>query len=64
MSKLKPCPFCGHKPRIGPFASAITIHCANEYCDVGVETSAITEAGAIEQWNKRAPMPTANPGEP
>lgn len=55
MTDLLPCPFCGQTPNIGPFASAITIHCANDDCDVGVETSATTETVAVEQWNKRKP---------
>lgn len=56
--ELLPCPFCGQPPDLGTFASAFTIHCANEDCDIGAETSAVTEALAVEQWNKRAPSPT------
>lgn len=53
--ELKPCPFCGKKPRVVGVVPQIYIACVNEKCPVNSETIFFqTREKAIEAWNRRA----------
>lgn len=53
---ILPCPFCGQAPALTRAHDVVfTIHCANEDCDVGCETSAKSALAVVRAWNTRAP---------
>jgi len=50
MTKLKPCPFCGKKPKIIKSnipKAADSVQCVNQYCP-------LWDTFTIEEWNRRA----------
>lgn len=53
--KLKPCPFCGHKPYASTDGENLFIECGNLNCvNVFTEDSRYK---AIQRWNTRAEKP-------
>lgn len=59
--KLKPCPFCGKKPRVlkgggrKPTEKAFTVACETERCFMESGGNLYTsEYSAIKVWNRRA----------
>ena len=57
MTALKPCPFCGCKPKVGsePTRTCYFVHCAAHRCMAFAETHRYnTRAEAIAAWNRRA----------
>jgi hypothetical protein len=52
---LKPCPFCGQPPEVNESGWAVTIHCANETCEVGCETAGTERGDTARAWNRRIP---------
>lgn len=59
--KLKPCPFCGGKPRVlkgiggKPIKKAYTVACETERCFLeGGGNLYTSEFSAIMAWNRRA----------
>ena len=55
-SKLKPCPFCGHAPKVKHRDKGWYVKCMNSKCDFAPNTSKNfnSEAEAIAAWNRRA----------
>lgn len=54
-SELKPCPFCGEKPKVVEDISVSWVVCDNERCMVYARTLLNkTREEAIEAWNARA----------
>lgn len=54
MTELKPCPFCGGKPRFWNWKSEWAVECCNDYCCVLPETEICdTKEAAVEIWNRR-----------
>lgn len=56
MEKLKPCPWCGCKPKIGiePMYDEYWVSCRAIKCDVNAQTSIHrTKEAAIKAWNTR-----------
>ena len=53
--KLKPCPFCGTKPKVRKQGITWEVHCIQNSLDCGVVIFAFgeTEKQAIENWNRR-----------
>ena len=59
MSKLKPCPFCGHKPMMETWSSGgkmYMLKCSNYNCIKGMDTYPRGHdlPKVIEEWNTRA----------
>lgn len=53
MNKLKPCPFCGEKAKIGSnFEGQFFVWCTNDDCDARIFSR--NRGSAIEAWNRRA----------
>lgn len=66
-TKLLPCPFCGAQPEITPwhrYSDVVVIHCTNEECEVGAETSAVGRELAVTAWNKRGTNPVLDGWRP
>ena len=65
MEKLKPCPFCGAKPRAWGAQVMIdgdcpeSIGCANDECFVQPATDYLPWGKAVAYWNQRVLAPTA-----
>lgn len=54
--ELKPCPFCGKKPRLwgaSPFGPYY-VTCENRKCKVFVDCAADTREQVVEAWNTRS----------
>ena len=55
--KLKPCPFCGEKPKLKEhilYKHNYIVHCTNDFCLVEPCTKLYPkEKQAIEAWNRR-----------
>ena len=57
MAELKPCPFCGNKPRLiekdpfGQFRKELNVF--GVYCDCGAVIWKCSEEDAREAWNRR-----------
>ena len=60
MAELKPCPFCGHTPKIERFENRFNriyfaIECHSTDCDIIPQTAWYADKQeAIEAWNRRA----------
>lgn len=61
MPDLKPCPFCGHQPKVFKYKSPVSnvekvfIFCVHMDCHMRVKTMGCdTEEEAIAMWNRRA----------
>lgn len=54
--KLKPCPFCGKKPKTltSEFGKRHNIECRNPDCHCTVFASGTTKEEAAVKWNRRA----------
>lgn len=57
MEELKPCPFCGKKPKLYNFqlSKAYIVSCVNDNCKIRPETVVYQRKPyAIKAWNKRS----------
>ena len=58
MSELLPCPFCGGEAELVPgLLGGYQVYCSNDFDKCGVipmTLAFVTEAEAIEIWNRRA----------
>ena len=64
MAELKPCPFCGEKPKLrrsleefdnGAFDYVCFVRCENTACELNPCTTDYGEAHlAIDAWNRRS----------
>lgn len=55
MKKLKPCPFCGRKPKVHKTNGIFWINCPNKKCGVSSATlTKLNETDVVEIWNRRA----------
>ena len=53
--KLKPCPFCGGKAKVGTTGYSYKVYCDTPSCDVRPNTRFHkTRENAIKAWNRRA----------
>lgn len=53
---ILPCPFCGKPPALTRVLHEVfCVHCDNDECGVGCETSAKTPGEAVQTWNVRVP---------
>jgi hypothetical protein len=58
-TELKPCPFCGRKPKImrrdvAPGIGLWSVYCASSVCPVAARTNASKIEVAVSNWNTRA----------
>lgn len=61
---ILPCPFCGKPPALTRVLHEVfCVHCANDECGVGCETSAKTPDEAVQTWNVRSPAVQEHAGE-
>ena len=52
--KLKPCPFCGKKPKVKEDGVSLYIKCSNRYCFAGEHwVKNVITKDLIEAWNAR-----------
>lgn len=60
MDKLKPCPFCGAKAKIGNnFEGQFFVWCTNDDCDARIFSR--VKDNAIRAWNRRAEETSPQP---
>ena len=52
--ELKPCPFCGEKPKIGTTGTFYRVYCFSPSCYIRPNTRfEKNKEDAVEQWNRR-----------
>ena len=53
-TKLKPCPFCGRKPRYVQYDSRVALECATASCPGGPSTGCYADRDYVaRRWNTR-----------
>ena len=54
-NELKPCPFCGEKPKVCKYGIEWCIECHSDTCWIVPETGLCESLEeAIQKWNRRA----------